>query len=227
MATQQQSFSYDPFQPWQSTQQPQPAQSGFRQTGPFQPTTYQTGMTTGTTMGTTTGTSTMMPVAPNIPLPTLTLPEWNEGRIRELRRRYMAPVRSLRQGLRRTLASMPSATNVAVAREMGRGAVEGFGTGVSTISTGAGREALGEYRAERAEEISAAQMNFQAAMQDYLARFGRTTTTAGTTMTQTRTQTQQRTGPQYQTPSQFGQPSSAPQIPISQWGFTLRGGHYR
>lgn len=180
-------YNYEWAQPYQAAEPARQRRSSYR--APFQPTTYTTGITT------TTGTTT--PIAPGIPRPTFTLPERDVGRIKELRRAYMAPVRQVRQGLRRTLASLPSVSNIAVAREMGRGAVEGLGSGISQISEAAGRGARAEYGQERAEEISALNMNFQAAMQDYMARWGKRTTTT--------TKAEQRRGPQYMPASEFGQ----------------------
>lgn len=163
-------YNYGWAQPYPAGGQQQatqaPASSGIS----FLPSAYQSRTTSGTT------TSTMTPTAPGISMPTFTMPKWQEGRVRELRRTAMAPVRQVRQGLRRTLASLPSVSNIAVAREMGRGAVEGLGSSISQISEMAGRQALGEYRAERGEEISGLMANFNAAMMDYMARFGRTST---------------------------------------------------
>lgn len=169
--TTSQSNLYAWAQPYPSTQQPQstPTQRGSIS---FAPSQYQPTSTTTT--------STMTPTAPGIAMPTFALPPRNEERVRELRRSYMAPVRQVRQGLRRTLAALPSTSNIAVARELGRGAVEGLGTSISQISESAGRQARAEYSAERAEEITALQTNFNAAMADYLARWGQTTTSQQT-----------------------------------------------
>jgi len=159
-------YNYDWAQPWGTSEQPvsEPRKS---------PVTYLQSRPPRLT-GTTT-TSTTTPVRPDIPLPTMTAPPWDEGKVAEYRRKYMAPVRGARQGLRRTLASMPSTQNIAVAKEMGRGAVEGFGTALSNISMRAGAQGLQEYERRRAEEMHVLTTNFQAAMNDYMAQYGQKT----------------------------------------------------
>jgi len=159
-------YSYDWAQPWGVSGQPvsEPRKS---------PVTYFPSRPPRLTGVTTTSTTT--PVKPGVPLPTLKAPKWDESRVAEYRRKYMAPVRGARQGLRRTLASLPSTQNIAVAKEMGRGAVEGFGTALSNISMRAGQQGLQEYERRRAEEMSVLMANFQAAMNDYMAQYGRKT----------------------------------------------------
>jgi len=161
-------YSYDWAQPW-----PQSTQPAF--SAPTSQPRSSSAYSLGTPTTTTTGIST--PIRPGIPMPALTLPAWDEGAIKSARRKYMAPVRRVQEGLRRTLASLPSADNPYVAKEMGRGAVEAYGTSVSDISMRAGMMGQQEYERRRAEEVTALTANFQAAMQDYMAQYGRKTTT--------------------------------------------------
>lgn len=167
-------FSYDWATPWGTTQAKQPSAPSASSGGRY--------YSLGKAPEVQTLTSTTTPVKPSVPMPTFELPEWDESAIKSARRKYMAPARRLREGLRRTLSSIPSARNPYVAREMGRGAVEAFGTGLSDISYRAGILGQQEYAQRRAEEIAALQANFQAAMQDYMAQYGqKKTVTAKTT----------------------------------------------
>jgi len=121
-----------------------------------------------------TGTTTT-PIKPTIPLPTFTLPERDEGRIKELRSEAMStPMRSMRQEARRALSRIGS-MDEPTAKEAYRGWTEGLGTGISSIASSASLQAEKLYGAERGEEINAMLTNFQAEMNEYMASWGTTT----------------------------------------------------
>jgi len=119
---------------------------------------------------------TTMPIKPGVPMPTLSIPERDEGRVAELRSKYMYPQRRLRQELRRGMTDVRNISDPTVRREVSRGLIEGFGAGLSEISGRAGIEAENTYARERAEEIRVLEVNFQAAMNDYMAQWGQETT---------------------------------------------------
>ena len=159
------------FNPWKEKETQAPATSGYgggasRWTVPAKLTS-----TTGTTTGTT------MPIKPGIPRPTFTLPERDEGRVKELRTEALStPMRSMRQEARRALSRIGNMEGPA-SKEAYRGWTEGLGTGISSIASSASLQAEQLYGVERGEEINAMLANYQAEMNDYMAQYGQTTTT--------------------------------------------------
>jgi len=121
----------------------------------------------------TTSTTTTTPIKPGGAMPTFTLPGRDEGRVSELRSKGMYPVRGLRQEFRRGLANLGEGPN---AQRAYRGALEGLGSGISSIAGQAGIQAENLYGRERSEEITALSANFQAQMQDYLNQYGQEST---------------------------------------------------
>ena len=122
-------------------------------------------------------TSTTIPIKPDMPLPTFTLPERDVGRVKELRREAIStPMRSMRQEARRALSRI-GAMEGPMAKEAYRGWTEGLGTGISSIASQASLQAEQLYGVERAEEIRAMLTNFQAELNQYFASWGQKTTT--------------------------------------------------
>jgi len=131
------------------------------------------------TTGTTSGTST--PIKPTIPLPQFTLPDRDEGRVKELRTESMStPMRSMRQEARRALSKIGNMEGPA-SKEAYRGWTEGLGTGISSIASSASLQAEQLYGVERGEEINAMLTNFQAEMNEYMASWGQESTQTTTT----------------------------------------------
>jgi len=120
--------------------------------------------------------TTTTPIKPGIPLPKFTLPERDEGRVKELRTEALStPMRSMRQEARRGLSRIGSMEGP-MAKEAYRGWTEGLGTGISSIASQASLQAEQLYGVERGEEINAMLTNFQAEMNEYMASWGTTTT---------------------------------------------------
>lgn len=133
------------------------ADLGFK----FTPTKYGAGGTTPTSSTTTRRT------VFKGERPELELPEFDKGRLRQLRQQAAAPgIRKLRTALNRALVR--SYENPNVARMIQRSALAGYGEGLESVLAGAGRTAASEYQAERATDIQERLANFQAAMQEYI-----------------------------------------------------------
>ena len=97
-------------------------------------------------------------------------------RIRSLAQtRSAAGRRALREGLREAITRAGRAENPNVAALVTRQALAGYGRGLGEVVTGAQEVARKEQREQQALEIQRQQTIFSAAMQDYMARFGRTT----------------------------------------------------
>ncbi len=125
-------------------------------------------------------TQTRTPIAPTGDLPTLAqTPAIDEARIRRLTQtRSAAGSRRLRTALRESIAASSRRENPNVAALINRQALEGFGQGIADVFTKAQAQATGEERFERGLKIQRDQAIFNSAMQNYMARFGSTTTTA-------------------------------------------------
>jgi len=113
-------------------------------------------------------------IAPSGSLPSFgNVPAIDEARIRRLTQtRSAASQRALRSALRETLLNARYADNPNVAALIGKKALEGFGQGVAESYTRAQEQATREEAADRQMEFSKQQAVFNAAMQDYLKRFG-------------------------------------------------------
>lgn len=162
---------------------PYPGQEG---TQPYygMPTTTGGGMTMVSGVPTYGGTATTGggAGAPNVPLPAFNLPPYDEGRISELTQKAAAPgMRALRTSVQQVQGKYYENPNVK--RMTLRDALAGYGAGLESVMTGAGREARGEYAAEYAPQLTKAQMEYQAQVQatmnqyqnawrDYMSRMG-------------------------------------------------------
>lgn len=124
------------------------------------------------------GTATMERIAPNMARPELAAtPAVDEARIRRLTQtRSAAGQRALRAALREQILSASYQENPNVAAMISRKAMEGFGQGIAETYTRAQREATAEEYRDRQTKIQRDQAVFNAAMQDYMARFGTKTT---------------------------------------------------
>jgi hypothetical protein len=128
--------------------------------------------------------------APEIPtLPTFKAPEMDKRGVRALTQKLAAPgIRTLRETVQQSMGKNYENPNV---RKMTlREALQGYGTGLEKVMSGAGREARSEKMAEldlqRQEEMAnfqsqtnAAMQNYQNAWADYL-KGSETVTTSGT-----------------------------------------------
>ena len=137
----------------------------------------------------TTTTSNILPTMgtpPPIPeYPALNIPEWDTGKVRSKTQAAAAPgLRRLRGEVRK--AQMASYDNPNVKRMTLRDALAGYGQGIENVLGGARREAISEYQAEYAPQVSKAQTeysanvqrintNFQAAWKDYMSRVAQQT----------------------------------------------------
>lgn len=129
--------------------------------------------------------------APELPtLPTFKAPEFNKRAARALTQKLAAPgIRTLRETVQQAMGKTYENPNV---RKLTlREALQGYGTGLEKVMTGAGKEARSEQMAEldlqRQEEMAnfqaqtnAAMQAYQNAWQDYL-KGEETITTSGTT----------------------------------------------
>lgn len=119
---------------------------------------------------------------PNIPLPEMKLPPFDESRISELEQKAAAPgMRALRQSVREVQGKYYENPNVK--RMTLRDALAGYGAGIENVMTGARREAQAQYEEEYRPQVQKAQMEYQAQVQgvmnqyqnawkDYMARLG-------------------------------------------------------
>lgn len=132
--------------------------------------------------------------ATGIPKPTMgefpeyMMPEIDRGRISELQELSMgAPMGKLRRGLSETALGARSIENPMVRAQMMRSLMSGYGTGISDIRAGAGREAMGMYMpefqaagqkaaAEYQTGVGGVQAQFQADLADYMRRGSQITT---------------------------------------------------
>ena len=109
--------------------------------------------------------------APEMPdLPTFKAPEMNKRAVRALTQKMAAPgVRTLRQTMQQAMGRNYENPNV---RKMTlREALQGYGTGIEKVMSGAGREARSEHMAElnlqREEQMANFKAQTNAAMQSY------------------------------------------------------------
>jgi len=127
-----------------------------------------------------------MPTPPPIPdYPALNIPEWDTGKVKTKTQAAAAPgLRRLRGEVRK--AQMASYDNPNVKRMTLRDALAGYGEGIENVLAGARRQAISEYEAEYAPQVSKAQAewqanisrinnNFQAAWRDYMNRVAQQT----------------------------------------------------
>ncbi len=124
------------------------------------------------------GNSTTMPVAPDISMPSFgDVPAIDETRIKRLTQtRSAAGQRALRSALRESLLQATYQDNPNVAAMISKKALSGFGQGVAEVYEKAQRQATSEEYRDRQMQFAKQQAVFNAGMQDYLRRFGTTTT---------------------------------------------------
>jgi len=122
--------------------------------------------------------STGMPIAPDMPMPTFgDVPAVDEARIKRLTQtRSAAGQRSLRSALRESLLQASYQDNPNVAAMIGKKALSGFGQGIAEVYEKAQKQATSEEYRNRQMQFAKQQAVFNAGMQDYLRRFGTSTT---------------------------------------------------
>ena len=135
-----------------------------------------TGSQTQTPSRVGSSTSTTTPVAPGIAMPTLgDVPAVDEARIKRLTQtRSAAGQRALRSALREQILSASYQDNPNVAGMINRKSMEGFGQGIADVYSKAQAQATNEEERNRQMQWSRTQAVFNAAMSDYMKRFGST-----------------------------------------------------
>ena len=125
-------------------------------------------------------TGTTSVVAPDIAMPTMAaVPAIDEARIRRLTQtRAAAGNRALRTALREQMLNASYQENPNVAAMINQKSLEGYGQGIAEVYTRAQREASAEAERDRQMKWSRSQAVFNAAMQNYLKRFGSKTESA-------------------------------------------------
>ena len=127
------------------------------------PTAKSRGITGVTGQGTTTEfvPTGERPVLPDIP--EFEVPEYDETKVAGLAQKIAAPrARRLRETTRAAITRRgPGYENPNVRRMTVRAALQGYGTGLEGIISGARRGAVSEYGQQYGAEVSAAQLNFQ------------------------------------------------------------------
>ena len=123
--------------------------------------------------------STTKVTAPDMAMPTMAgVPAIDEARIRRLTQtRSAAGQRSLRAALREQMLQASYQENPNVAAMINRKSLEGYGQGIAEVYTRAQREASVEAERDRQMQFSRSQAVFNAAMQNYMKRFGTEQTT--------------------------------------------------
>ena len=124
-------------------------------------------------------TQTTTKTAPDMAMPSFgNVPAIDEARIKRLTQtRSAAGQRALRSALRESLTQASYQDNPNVAAMINRKAMEGFGQGIAETYTRAQKQATEEEARDRGMEMQKQSAVFNAAMQDYMARFGTTSTT--------------------------------------------------
>jgi hypothetical protein len=110
--------------------------------------------------------------------PEIDLPEYDKAKIKEYRQKIAGPaMRRLRSEMRRALSA--SYENPNVRRHILRGALEGYGIGLGSITAESERAAGQRYGQEYGQQYQRALQTYQAAMQGYMLTAKQVTT--GTT----------------------------------------------
>lgn len=125
----------------------------------------------GDTGGTTT-TTTGRPTLPE--LPEFELPEYEESEVASLAQKIAAPkVRRLRETTRAAIATRgPGYENPNIRRMTVRQALQGYGTGLESIISGARSAAVSEYGQQYAPRVAAAQLTYQTQVGAKMAEYG-------------------------------------------------------
>lgn len=103
-------------------------------------------------------------------LPELKISPYSEKRVEALTQRYAAPkISQLRQAVQQMTSQAYENPNV---KKMAlRQALAGLGTGIAEVTAGARREAGAEYARRRAEEVRAAELEYQTQYQKMIAEY--------------------------------------------------------
>ena len=97
-------------------------------------------------------------------IPEFEAPEWDEGEISRIRQVRAAPgVRRLRGAVQQAMGGVYESPQIK--RMTLRQALAGYGMGLESVMSGAGREARGEYGEEYGREYAGEQMEWQANVQ--------------------------------------------------------------
>lgn len=107
-------------------------------------------------------------------LPEFELPEYEEGEVARLTQKAAAPrVRTLREATRAATTRRGAGyENPNVRRMTVRQALQGYGTGLEGIISGARRGAVAEYGQRYGAEVGAAQLNFQTRVSALMQQYG-------------------------------------------------------
>jgi len=118
-------------------------------------------------------------VAPDMAIPSFgDVPAIDEMRIKRLTQtRSAAGQRALRSALRESLTQATYQDNPNVAAMISRKSLEGFGQGIAETYTRAQKQATEEEARDRGMQMQKQSAVFNAAMQDYMKRFGSKQTT--------------------------------------------------
>jgi len=124
-------------------------------------------------------TNTTTPIAPGGDMPSFgDVPAIDEMRIKRLTQtRSAAGQRALRTALRESLTQATYQDNPNVAAMISRKSLEGFGQGIAETYTRAQKQATEEEARDRGMQMQKQSAVFNAAMQDYMKRFGSEQTT--------------------------------------------------
>ena len=118
--------------------------------------------------------TTNMPIAPDMAIPALGgVPAIDKSRMIQLaQERSAAGRRTLRRGLREAIQMAQQGENANVAGMVTRQALQGYGEGLGQVMGTAQKQAMTEVEYERGLQWQRTQAVFQAAMADYMQRFG-------------------------------------------------------
>jgi len=118
--------------------------------------------------------TTNMPVAPDMAIPKLGgVPAIDKQRMAQLsQERSAAGRRTLRRGMREAIQLAQQGENANVGSMVTRQALQGYGEGLGQVMGTAQKQAMTEVEYERGLRWQRTQAVFQAAMADYMQRFG-------------------------------------------------------
>lgn len=122
-----------------------------------------------------TGVDTGAPGRPELPdIPEFQLPEYEEEEVAAIAQKIAGPqVRRLRETTRAAITRRgPGYENPNIRRMTVRQALQGYGTGLEGIISGARRGAVAEYAQQYAPRVQAAQTTWQARVQASMAQYG-------------------------------------------------------
>lgn len=104
------------------------------------------------------------------PMPSFVLPTWDESAIESKAQKAAGPgLRELRKGMREAQGRYYENPNVR--RMTLRDAMAGYGMGLEKVMGGARRQAVGEYAAEYAPQVTKAQAEYTAQLQSTMSQY--------------------------------------------------------